>query len=83
MTLGENYYHGGLFRFDMTPKPAFYKLKELIEERWHTEEELVTDENGCAEFRGFFGDYDVEIGCETKKISLSKKKMNSYIITLK
>ena len=83
MTAGENYYHGGLIRFDMTPKPAFLKLKELLEERWHTEAELVTDENGNAEFRGFYGDYDVEIGGETKKLSLSKKGINTFNLTSK
>ena len=31
MTVGENYYYGGLLRFDLTPKPAFLKLKELIQ----------------------------------------------------
>ena len=82
MTVGENYYYGGLLRFDMTPKPAFYKLRELLEERWHTEAELVTDENGNAEFRGFFGDYDVEIGNETKNISLSKKGDGAFALTV-
>ena len=57
MELGENYYHGGLLRFDMTPKPAYDKIRELICERWHTEAEIVTDAEGYAEFRGFFGDY--------------------------
>lgn len=82
MTLGENYYHGGLLRFDMTPKPAFLKLKELLEERWHTETEVVTDENGNAEFRGFFGEYDVEIGSEIKKVSLSKKNESCFRIII-
>ena len=84
MSLGENYYYGGLLRFDMTPKPAFYKLKELFGERWHTEAELVTDENGNAVFRGFYGDYTVEIetdkGVETETVRLSKKGENSFIL---
>ena len=80
MACGENYYYGGLLRFDMSPKPAFLKLKELLEERWHTEAELVTDENGNAEFRGFYGDYEVEIGNETKKVSLSKKGANDFAL---
>lgn len=78
MTLGENYYYGGLLRFDMSPKPAFFKLKELLEKRWNTEAELITDENGNAEFRGFFGDYDVEIENEIKKLKLSKKGNNDF-----
>lgn len=61
MALGENYYYGGLLRFDLSPKPAYAKLKELIQKRWHTALTLVTDENGKASFRGFYGNYDLEI----------------------
>ena len=86
MTVGENYYHGGLIRFDMTPKPAFLKLKELLEERWHTEAELVTDQNGNAEFRGFYGDYTADVAVNgqvlTTKLSLSKASENSIDIVL-
>ncbi len=61
MSLGENYYHGGLMRFDMSKKPAYERLNELINRRWHTDIELITDENGHADFRGFYGNYDIEI----------------------
>lgn len=84
MALGENYYHGGLLRFDMSPKPAYEKLRELICERWHTEAEVVTDENGYADFRGFFGDYELEIeadgSTETKDIKLSKNGENKFTL---
>ena len=86
MSLGENYYHGGLLRFDMTPKPAYYKIKELLQERWHTEAELVTDDDGRAEFRGFYGDYSVVISSGEQvtntKISISKASENSIGIVL-
>ena len=85
MSLGENYYYGGLLRFDMSPKPAYLKLKELLQKKWHTEAEAVTDADGNAEFRGFYGKYDVEI--DGKKIAaeldLSKKSANEFVITLK
>ena len=77
MTLGENYYHGGLLRFDLSPKPAYERLKWLTQEAWHTECELVTDECGEARFRGFFGDYDAEIIADElqikQKYALSKR----------
>ncbi len=60
MTLGENYYHGGLLRFDLSPKPAYERLKDLITKKWHTEETLVTDSEGRASFRGFYGAYEIE-----------------------
>ena len=86
MTLGENYYYGGLLRFDLSPKPAYFRIKDLLQKKWHTETELVTDENGSAEFRGFYGDYcaNVEFGGQEVKteFSLSKNAENSTCITL-
>ena len=57
----ENNVRGGLFHNDMTPKLAALELKRLFDEEWHTEESLVTDENGCVTFRGFFGNYTAEV----------------------
>lgn len=86
MTIGENYYHGGLLRFDLSPKPAYLTLRKLIHEKWHTEDTLITDENGVAEFRGFYGGYDVEIctdeaGVRTE-LSSSKQQTNAFTFTV-
>ena len=84
MTLGENVYYGGLLRFDMTPKPAYNAIKNLLQNVWHTEEEIVTDENGEAIFRGFYGKYDVTYTVDgkeiTKTIDLSKEKYNKFTL---
>ena len=64
---GENQLAGGLMRFDMTPKPALKMLKKLFTEEWHTETDISTDEGGFASFRGFFGDYDMEIEAGGKR----------------
>ena len=86
MTLGENYFYGGLLRFDLSPKPAYYKIKELIKERWHTEENLVTGNNGVCSFRGFYGQYQLEICYEgrkiTKTVNLLSKDDNNVTIVL-
>ena len=89
MTLGENYYYGGLLRFDLSPKPAYQKLKELITKRWHTEEEILTDRLGLAAFRGFFGDYELTVSKDgksvTQEIRLSSKEKTcekSYTVIL-
>lgn len=80
MELGENYYHGGLLRFDLTPKPAYHKIKELTQKVWHTEAEVKTDQNGVAEFKGFYGDYDLEITVNERTtktaLTLSAKAKN-------
>lgn len=86
MTLGENYYYGGLLRFDMSPKPAYKRIKTLTQQLWHTETELRTNEIGEVEFRGFYGDYDIEIEADGHKtchrISLSKNFSNELKLTL-
>ena len=84
MALGENYYYGGLLRFDLSPKPAYEKIKELTQKRWHTEATLCTSESGTADFRGFYGNYTIEITAngktETKEITVSKKSENLFEI---
>ena len=82
MAKGENVYFGGLLRFDMTPKPAYYTFKNLFEKEWHTEAEVSTDAEGFALFKGFYGEYDVtvEVNGEktTHRVNLSKKRYNVY-----
>lgn len=86
MTAGENYYHGGLIRFDFTLKPAYHRIKNLIHNVWHTELDLTADEKGAAAFRGFYGAYDVQITVNgvtaTHTINLSAKKDNIFTLTL-
>lgn len=60
MTKGENRYFGGLLRFDMSEKPAYQVLKHLVNEEWHTSV-TVKPVNGCATFRGFYGDYRLTV----------------------
>nr|WMX25237.1 endo-1,4-beta-xylanase [uncultured bacterium] len=84
MTVGENYYYGGLVRFDMTPKPAYYAIKNLIEKKWHTETDVITNKNGKATFKGFYGEYDAEITVNGKvinqRINLTKKGKKEFSI---
>ena len=72
MTQGENYYRGGLLRFDMSEKPAFKRLKKLIKEIWTTNETVTVDENGSASFRGFYGDYEITVDGKTYTVNLDE-----------
>jgi len=86
MSIGENVYYGGLLRFDMTPKPAYYTIKNLIEKKWHTDVDTVTDTDGKASFHGFYGDYDVTVVSGdvviNKTINLSSKSYNDFEIVI-
>ncbi|MBR5308566.1 MAG: endo-1,4-beta-xylanase [Clostridia bacterium] len=86
MTSGENIYHGGLVRFDMTKKAGYHALYNLIHKEWHTELETGTDDGGMAGFRGFYGDYEIKVIADgkeyTEAVLVSEKKNNSFTITL-
>ena len=86
MTRGENYYHGGLFRFDLTPKPAYFALKRLVEQEWHTEAQMTANGMGKAQFKGFYGDYEVTVKCgdktTTQALKLSKDGKVRFVLTV-
>lgn len=86
MSLGENYYYGGLLRFDMSPKPAYYAIRNLFEKTWHTDALLGTNERGIGAFCGFYGGYDAEIVAGdktvTRRIELQKGKKNVFEFTV-
>ena len=51
----------GFLRKDMSPKPAYNVLHDLIKKKWWTRQELTTDQAGKARFRGTIGDYRVTV----------------------
>ena len=85
MSLGENVYYGGLFNFDLTPKPAYKMLDTLINKVWRTEicENIKNNEY---QFRGFYGMYEIEATINGKikkaRFDLSKKNNDDICITL-
>ena len=60
----------GLIRKDNTLKPSYLELKRLIHEEWHTDERVVTDENGIATINGFKGEYELGVNGKTVKYVL-------------
>lgn len=51
----------GFLRADMSPKPAYHELMKLIKGKWWTRVEGTTDPQGHFSFRGFSGDYRVQV----------------------
>ena len=80
MSLGENVFYGGLLNFDLTPKPAYKMLDNLINKVWRTEicDEIAESEY---EFRGFYGKYEIEVQVNGKAekaiFDLSKYKSDN------
>ena len=80
MSGGENSYYGGLLRFDMSKKPAYDRIHDLFTKHWITEAETETGKDGTAKFKGFYGDYELEINGKKYDISTSAKKDNEFEI---
>ena len=49
----------GLFNRDMTAKPSYYALNQLINKEWKTNLTVKADESGKVQFRGFKGKYRI------------------------
>jgi hypothetical protein len=71
---------------DFRPKPAFERLQKLIKGEWWTEAKGRTTGDGTFRFRGFFGEYQVEVMYQGQtyafNIHLGKAKPNSWEFTL-
>jgi GH35 family endo-1,4-beta-xylanase len=62
-TENDSYIKGSaLLNKDLSPKPAYRVLDQLINHDWKTHVQLRTDADGQAVARGFFGDYEVRVG---------------------
>ena len=53
-------------------------LKKLFGEIWHTDLEVATDEDGYAEFKGFYGNYEAELNGKTAKFGIHKLEANLH-----
>ena len=84
MTNGENKYHGGLLRFDMSKKPAWEALDQLINHEWHTSIDTVCSAN--ADLKGFYGEYELTASVDGKEVKqvihLKKGNTNNFTITV-
>ena len=57
--IGLNGSPAGLIGRDMSPKPAYIVLQDLIKETWWTRKRLTVNDAGEVSFRGFYGEYSV------------------------
>jgi len=80
---GEDAVFSGLLHEDMSPKPAYLALKDLLHREWRTEASGTTGDDGCFRFRGFHGKYLVqtETGQESAVI-LSPGKSGAALLEI-
>ena len=76
----------GLVRADLTPKPAYNRLKELIKGKWWTSEDLTSNSAGKAAWRGFLGRYRITVSTRlstgTIDVDLERGKENEFTVRL-
>lgn len=74
----------GYLRTDMTPKPAYNQLKELIKGKWWTKTKTAVVPNGKVSFRGFYGQYKVVARIADRQLTgtFSFDKTTKKIITV-
>lgn len=59
----------GYLRTDMTPKPAYDRLKALIKGDWWTKTKVSLTPDGSASFRGFYGQYKLTADVDGQKLA--------------
>ena len=64
---GENIFHGGLCRFDLSPKPAYEVIRDLFGREWRTNIDREAP-GGRFTFRGFYGTYSLEATSNGKTV---------------
>ena len=69
---GENRCGGGLLRFDMSKKPAYDVLDNLINKEWNTSFEAEISKEKEIAFRGFYGEYEITVGDKTYTVNLDE-----------
>jgi endo-1,4-beta-xylanase len=83
---GEDKWRGGFLNEDMSPKPSYYVLNELINKEWKTSVSQNVESNNPVTFRGFYGDYSVKIivgkQIVEKKFSIKKDQKNVLSIDI-
>ncbi len=77
---------GGMIRADLSPKPVYEKLRQIIHEEWATRAEGKTDTTGAFHFKGFHGEYRVVVRHDGKTreatLSIAPDEADESVITL-
>ncbi|HTL18331.1 MAG TPA: endo-1,4-beta-xylanase, partial [Patescibacteria group bacterium] len=73
----------GLVRKDMSAKPVYDRLLELIKHQWWTNVELMTDENGTCGARGYYGSYRISAdGADGCNLLVGRHRSNQVTLKL-
>lgn len=65
---------GGLLRRDLSPKPAYHRLRELIHTEWGFPARTLVPQGNRLTFEGPEGTYEVSFGGLTRTLTLTKNR---------
>ncbi|MBD3228800.1 MAG: hypothetical protein GF329_11495 [Candidatus Lokiarchaeota archaeon] len=82
--LGSWLENGGLIRSDMTPKPVYYELDNLINHQWRTKGSELSNSTGWIDFQGYFGVYNISIqdGAYNFQIKAKSNSNNQFLFVI-
>lgn len=76
----------GFIRQDLTPKKAYYTIRDLFQKTWRTDAELHTGDAGECRFKGFYGEYEVVVEKDGKQsthaLHCSKDGSRSFTVCI-
>jgi GH35 family endo-1,4-beta-xylanase len=75
---------GGLIDNDMTPKPVYNYLDQLINDQWRTKGSQLSNSTGWIDFQGFYGIYNISIqnGAYNFQIKAASDLINEFILEI-
>ncbi|QIP12711.1 glycoside hydrolase family 10 [Spirosoma aureum] len=80
---GEDKWGGGFLKEDLSPKPAYVVLNDLINKEWKTSISTTTKDSNTVAFRGFYGEYVAKITVGKKVIEKNFNLIKGQTNTLK
>ena len=74
----------GFVRGDLTPKKSYYVIRDLFQKVWRTNSEVITNDDGLAKVKAFYGNYEIIVtdGEITKSFEISMNKNSDREVTL-
>lgn len=76
----------GFLRDDLSIKPLFYELKNLIHGEWKTDMKIDVGSSGEVAFKGFAGNYEITVATDgfskTFSLDVGGKKENNFVLVI-
>lgn len=72
----------GLIDAQFRPKRSYKALYDLIQEQWHTNATLTTDDNGYIEFDGYYGTYNITYSGYSVIKQVNSSDINDFTVVV-